>query len=241
MNSVTPYNQTGLSKKEQVRNMFDAIANRYDFLNRFLSAGVDASWRRKAVKILAKEKPENILDVATGTGGFAIELLALNPLSIIGIDISEKMLAIGNEKLGKIKNGHKIKLIKGDSEKIEFETGSFDAVTVAFGVRNFENLDKGLAEMYRVIKPGGKIVILEFSRIQKFPVKQLFNLYFTRVLPFVGEIISKDKRAYSYLPESVEAFPAGNDFLKVLEAAGFHDNKMQSLTFGIAAIYTGRK
>jgi demethylmenaquinone methyltransferase/2-methoxy-6-polyprenyl-1,4-benzoquinol methylase len=238
---VTPYKQTADSKKEQVRMMFDNIAHRYDFLNHFLSLGIDKRWRKKAISFLQKEKPGLILDIATGTGSFAIEALTLNPEAIKGIDISEQMLERGRQKIKKLKLEKKIELIQGDSEKINFNSESFDAVTVGFGVRNFENLSKGLSEIYRVLKKDGTLVVLEFSNPEKFPVKQAYNFYFQNILPFIGKIISKDKRAYQYLPESVKAFPSGKDFIKLLDNAGFTNTKCLPLSFGIASIYTGKK
>jgi demethylmenaquinone methyltransferase/2-methoxy-6-polyprenyl-1,4-benzoquinol methylase len=237
----TPYNQSDISKKDQVKTMFDNIASRYDFLNSFLSAGIDKRWRKKAIAILQNERPKRILDIATGTGAFSIEALALQPDSIKGIDISDKMLEIGRKKIKKINADDKIELLQGDSERINFEDNTFDAITIGFGVRNFENLSLGLSEIYRVLKENGTLVILEFSIPEKFPVKHLYHFYFQNILPFVGKIISKDKRAYNYLPESVKAFPSGNNFLKIMDATGFTDTKCIPLTFGIASIYTGKK
>lgn len=241
MAAVTPYNQKGISKKEQVRAMFDNIAPRYDFLNNFLSLGIDKGWRKKAIALLKKEQPKSILDIATGTGEFALEALVLQPDSIKGIDISEQMLQYGRTKIAKAGVEHIIELKQGDSENLAFAENSFDAVTVAFGVRNFENLEKGLLEIYRVLKKNGTVVVLEFSKPQKFPVKQGYHFYFRNILPFIGKLISKDNRAYNYLPESVKEFPSGKDFTKKLENAGFINTNCVSLTFGIASVYTAKK
>ncbi len=221
--------------------MFNSIAKRYDFLNHFLSAGVDIYWRKKAVKLLARVKPQVILDIATGTGDFALETLKLKPRQVIGIDISEGMLAVGREKISKRGLKHLIQLQLGDSENIQFPDNHFDAITVAFGVRNFENLEKGLAEMLRVLKPGGMAVILEFSKPQQFPMKQGYNFYFKHILPVFGKLISKDNSAYTYLPESVQAFPDGKDFISIFQKTGFKNTEWHSLTFGISSIYIGTK
>ncbi|RUT77829.1 bifunctional demethylmenaquinone methyltransferase/2-methoxy-6-polyprenyl-1,4-benzoquinol methylase UbiE [Ancylomarina longa] len=221
--------------------MFNNIARKYDFLNHFLSMGIDKLWRKKAVNLLKPLQPKIVLDIATGTGDFALANLKLNPDKVIGIDISTEMLAVGREKIAKKNLQDKIELFEGDSENIQFETNSFDAITVAFGVRNFENLEKGLKEMNRVVRPGGKVVVLEFSKPRKFPVKQFYNFYFFRILPLWGRMVSKDASAYTYLPESVNAFPDGEDFLKIYEECGFTDTKQIKLSFGIASIYMGTK
>ena len=221
--------------------MFNNIAGKYDFLNHFLSAGIDIIWRKKAVSLLKPEQPKMVLDIATGTADFAIETLSINPEKIIGVDISEGMLAVGREKLLKKGLANKIELHYGDSENLPFEDNTFDAITVAFGVRNFENLKKGLSEMNRVLKPGGTAVVLEFSKPRSFPMKQLYQFYFKNILPVVGKIVSKDNAAYTYLPESVQAFPDGQDFLSIFEEVGFKNTKWHSLTFGISSIYTGKK
>jgi demethylmenaquinone methyltransferase / 2-methoxy-6-polyprenyl-1,4-benzoquinol methylase len=239
--SITPYNSSA-RKKEQVAEMFDNIAYRYDFLNQLFSLGIHKRWRKKAVKELYELKPQLILDVATGTGDFAMELhKRLHPLKVTGVDISEGMMKIGRKKIAELHLERNIELVEGDSEKLPFPDNFFDAATVGFGVRNFENLEKGVAGMYRVLRPGGKLVVLEFSRPAKFPVKQLYQFYFHRVMPFIGKLFSKDARAYSYLPESVQAFPDGKNFVAILEKAGFSSCTWQPLTFGIASIYTGVK
>lgn len=230
-----------MSKKEQVRTMFNNIAGKYDFLNHFLSAGVDYSWRRKVIRILKKHQPKKILDVATGTADLAIAEAKLNPEAVIGVDIADQMLDYGRKKIADKRLEKIITLENGDSENLRFESHTFDAVTVAFGVRNFENLDKGLQEMYRTLNTGGIAVILEFSNPKRFPVKQVYNFYFRNILPLAGRIISKDRSAYTYLPESVNAFPDGEDFLERMHRAGFKDTSARRLTFGIASIYTGVK
>jgi demethylmenaquinone methyltransferase/2-methoxy-6-polyprenyl-1,4-benzoquinol methylase len=239
--NVTPYAGTE-TKKEQVATMFNNISGTYDFLNHFLSLGIDIIWRRKAIRELLSIKPRHILDVATGTGDFAFEAIdILHPDKIIGVDISEGMLEVARKKATSRGLSHQYAVQTGDSEKLHFEASTFDAVTVAFGVRNFENLEKGLADMYRVLKPDGKIVILEFSKPTTFGVKQLYSFYFKRITPFFGKLFSKDNRAYTYLPESVQAFPDGKDFTNLLKKVGFKSTKHRSLTFGISAIYTGIK
>lgn len=239
--SVVPYKDKQGGKKEQVADMFNNISKKYDLLNHVLSLGIDVTWRKKAVKMLKKDQPKLILDIATGTGDFAIEALALNPDKIIGVDISEGMLSEGRKKLKRRKLDDKIELQLGDSEKLLFEENKFDAVIVSFGVRNFENLEKGLADMYRVLKPGGKTVIVEFSKPKKFPMKQAYNVYFQYILPQIGKVISKDNAAYTYLPESVQVFPDGDDFLRILEKVGFKNTTCKLLTFGISSIYIGEK
>ncbi|MCK6616627.1 MAG: bifunctional demethylmenaquinone methyltransferase/2-methoxy-6-polyprenyl-1,4-benzoquinol methylase UbiE [Cyclobacteriaceae bacterium] len=238
---VVPYKEEKATKKEQVARMFDNISHRYDFLNHLLSLGIDKGWRRKAVNLLKPFKPRLILDVATGTGDFAIAALRMNPEKIVGVDISEGMLEIGRKKMQR-KGVHKqIELISGDSENLPFEENKFDAVTVGFGVRNFENLEKGLAEIRRVLRPGGMLVILEFSRPKQFPFKQVYKFYFKFILPKLGRLISRDKAAYTYLPESVEAFPDGDDFLTILTNLGYKESACKPLTLGISSIYTARK
>lgn len=241
MGVVVPYKEDPGAKKQQVARMFNRISGRYDFLNHFLSLGIDILWRKKAIRLLKDQHPKQILDVATGTGDFAIESLSLQPDRVIGVDISEGMLDVGRTKLRDRKLDDRIELRTGDSENLPFEDNIFDAVIVAFGVRNFENLEAGLKEMRRVLKPGGTVVILEFSKPSKFPMKQLYNAYFTAILPFVGRLISRDDSAYRYLPESVQAFPDGKDFLNVLSGIGFKNPKCDPLTFGISSLYWGSK
>ena len=221
--------------------MFNSISGRYDFLNHFLSLGIDKAWRKKAIKILAKSNPKIILDVATGTADFAIQALSINPDKVVGVDISEGMLAVGRNKIQKRSLSNKIELKSGDSENLPFSDNNFDAVTVGFGVRNFENLQKGLREINRVMKPGATLVILEFSRPRRFPVKQGYNFYFKFVLPKIGRWVSRDKSAYTYLPESVEAFPDGDKFLAILHETGFKNTACKPLTFGVSSIYTAQK
>ena len=239
--NVLPYKDKNTSKKEQIAAMFNSISGKYDFLNHFLSLGIDILWRKRAIRLLKKHQPKLILDIATGTGDFAIEALSLNPKKIIGVDISEGMLSVGREKLIKKNLTDKIELISGDSEFLPFEDNFFDAVIVSFGVRNFENLEKGLSDMLRVLKPGGKVVILEFSKPKSFPFKQIYQFYFQWILPKIGKLISKNHAAYTYLPDSVEAFPDGDDFLNILNKIGFQKNQCTPLTLGISSIYSGSK
>lgn len=239
---ITPYEQAGTGKKQQVANMFNNISKKYDFLNHILSFGIDKLWRRKAISILKALKPQKILDVATGTGDFALEAIrVLKPSKVIGIDISEGMLAIAKDKISDLNLLDQFEVQLGDSEHLDFSNSTFDAVTVAFGVRNFENLQQGLNEICRVIRPGGKAVILEFSNPKKFPVKQLYSFYSKNVLPQIGKLFSKDKRAYSYLPESIAQFPDGSNFTDLLLKAGFKKAICKPQTFGICAIYIGIK
>ena len=239
--TVSPYQDSDKNKKQQVEQMFDNIAPKYDFLNHFLSLGIDKLWRKKAVRILKAYKPSRILDVATGTGDFAIETSRIAPTEIVGFDLSEQMLKVGAEKVKQLKLDDLISFQKGDSENMPFADASFDAITVAFGVRNFENLEKGLQEFYRVLKPGGVAVILEFSKPRYFPFRQFYQFYFFHILPRLGRMISKDSSAYTYLPESVMAFPDDHDFLKILDERGFSESRQWRLTFGIATIYLARK
>ena len=239
--TVTPYGESNKTKKQEVAEMFNNIASKYDFLNHFLSMGIDILWRKKAIRILKKENPQIILDVATGTGDFAIEAVATDAKKIIGVDIARDMFKIGEQKVAKKNLSHIISFDYGDSENLQFDDNHFDAITVSFGVRNFENLNKGLAEMNRVLKPGGSLVVIEFSKPTTFPIKQLYNFYFKFILPTLGKLISKDQRAYTYLPESVEAFPFGQVFLDKMLSVNFRDVKIIPLTFGIASIYIGKK
>ena len=238
---VKPYNQANKSKKQEVAEMFDNISDRYDFLNHFLSLGIDKIWRRKAIKELRSLQPKKIIDIATGTGDFAIASLKLNPEEVIGLDISAGMLAVGEQKMIKKKVNAIIKMQLGDSENIPYDSDYFDALTVGFGVRNFENLELGLTEMLRVLKPGGKAVILEFSKPKRFPIKQIFGFYSRYFIPFFGKRISKDAKAYSYLPESVAAFPEGKDFEDILRKVGYKNIESTLVSGGIATIYAGIK
>ena len=238
---VKPYDSDG-NKKSQVSRMFNSIAPYYDLLNRVLSLGIDRIWRRKAIARLREDQPQLILDVATGTADVALEIAKqLSPQKIIGIDISVDMLSIGRKKIAKKELHPLIELQEGDSENLPFEDNTFDAVTVAFGVRNFENLDRGLREIRRVLKADGQLVVLEFSRPTLFPFKQLFNFYFKNILPFIGRMTSKDPKAYRYLYESVQAFPDGTDFIEVLSKNDFKSRSWTPLTLGICSIYSARK
>lgn len=234
---ITPYEETDRSKKEQVAEMFDNIAPSYDFLNHFLSMGVDYRWRRKAIRMLAKYQPKRMMDIATGTGDFAVEALRLNPSEVIGLDISAGMLEVGRRKIARLGKSDIIKMVQGDSESLPYPDNSMDAVTVGFGVRNFENLLKGMSEICRVLRPGGAAVILEPAVPSRFPMKQLFQVYFRGILPFVGRIVSKDHRAYTYLPQSVQAFPKGEDFMDICRKAGFRHTQYKPLTLGICSLY----
>lgn len=238
---ITPYKDSNQQKKQQVEQMFDNIASRYDFLNHFLSLGIDKVWRRRAIKILSEFKTDLLLDVATGTGDFAIAASELKTTKIVAFDISEKMINIGRIKSERLGLSNLIEFVKGDSEEMPFSNQEFDAITVAFGVRNFENIEKGLCEFYRVLKPEGVAVILEFSKPKYFPFKQLYFFYFFAILPFVGKLVSKDHSAYSYLPESVMVFPDDQKFLTILKSCGFSRTKQKRLTFGIATIYIAQK
>lgn len=228
-------------QKEYVRSLFDNIAYRYDLLNHLLSGGVDLYWRRAAIQTLIPLQPKRILDVATGTADFALAAMRLAPDHITGVDISEPMLEVGRRKVAKRRLTDRIRLVGGEAEALAFETGAFDAAIVAFGARNFEDLDKGLSEMHRVLRPGGRIVVLEFSRPHRFPFKQSYFFYFKHILPLVGRLISKDREAYQYLPDTVMRFPEGSAFLERLRSAGFQPVMEQRLTFGIATIYSGVK
>ena len=241
MTIVKPYSGSTKGKKQQVAEMFDNIAPKYDFLNHFLSFGIDKIWRRKAIKLLLKHSPKIILDVATGTGDFAIASLKTGAQKVIGIDISEEMLSVGRKKIEAMGLSQQISLQKGDSEELVFTEGSFDAVTVAFGIRNFENLLMGLSELNRVLKPGGVVCILEFSKPRNFPIKQIYGFYSFYMLPFLGRIFSKDNSAYRYLPESVEHFPDGEELLSLLKDSHFVEVRQFRQTFGVATIYMGMK
>ncbi len=240
---ITPYVSTEQENKaSQVERMFDGIAHRYDFLNHFFSLGIDVLWRKRCVRLLRQERPKRMLDVATGTADFAIEAVRMGlDVHVTGVDISAGMLDVGRTKIAARGWNDRIELIQGDSVALPFEADAFDAFTVAFGVRNFEDLQGGLKDMLRVLKPGGLGLVLEFSKPRRFPIKQVFGLYFKHIMPTVGKWVSKDPAAYTYLPESVDAFPEGNDFLDQMTLAGYTDVRAQRLTGGIATIYTGRK
>ncbi len=238
---VVPYKDQNTGKKEQVALMFNNISHSYDLLNRVLSGGIDIYWRKRAISFLVADQPKLILDIATGTGDFALEALKLNPDKIIGVDISEGMLAKGREKMKKMGLADKIILQKGDSEKLDFADNTFDAAIVSFGVRNFENLERGLSDIFRVLKPNAKLVVLEFSQPTNKSFAKLYNFYSKNILPPIGKLISQDDAAYTYLPESVKAFPYGIEFLRILEKVGFKDNLCTPLTFGISSIYCGKK
>lgn len=238
---IKPYKEAEGSKKEQVAQMFDNISANYDFLNHFLSLNIDKGWRKKVVKMASAGKPKQILDVATGTADLAIALTKAHPEKITGIDISRGMLDVGQKKIDAKGLSQIITLEQADSEALPFEDNTFDIVTVAFGVRNFENLEKGISEIYRVLKPNGKILVLEFSQPTGFPFKQVYQFYFKNILPTLGKLVSKDSSAYTYLPESVNAFPSGKAFTSVLEKTGFTQTSFRPVTFGVATIYQGTK
>ena len=236
---VKPYNNSQ-NKKNQVKQMFNKIASKYDFLNRFLTFGIDNIWRTIAVKKI-KNNPKNVLDIATGTADLAIITAKYTNAEIIGLDISDQMLKVGKEKITNKNLDSRIKLINGDAENLSFNNETFDAITVGFGVRNFENLEKGLNEIYRVIKKGGYVAILEPSYPEKFPLKQLFNFYFETLTPIIGNLISKDYKAYSYLSKSVKNFPSSNNFIDQLKKIGFSKCNHYSLTFGVVSLYIAIK
>lgn len=240
--TVVPFKDSSESKKKQVEKMFDKIAFRYDFLNRFLSAGIDIGWRKKAIKLLLPVKPERILDVATGTGDFALTSYEiLKPAKITGIDISEGMLELGRKKIAKAGLDTHIELLNGDSEAILFEDNSFDAVTVAFGVRNFENLEQGLSEIKRVLKPGGRLIVLECTKPSMPVVKQFYNFYMKFITPKIGKIIANNNDAYQYLNDSVLQFPEKESFIQILNKAGYRNTFYKTLTLGICTIYCAEK
>jgi demethylmenaquinone methyltransferase/2-methoxy-6-polyprenyl-1,4-benzoquinol methylase len=240
--TIVPFKDSEKSKKDQVASMFDQIAFRYDFLNRFLSGGIDIFWRKRAIRELKGRQLDHLLDVATGTGDMAImSYKMLKPARITGIDISEGMLDIGRKKVAKLLLNDQIQLFKGDSEAIKADPATFDAITVAFGVRNFSNLEQGLAEMYRVLKPGGKLVILEFSQPKRVVFSGLYNMYMKLIAPQAGKWLSKNKDAYKYLHSSVKAFPEGETFLHILQQVGFSQTTLKSLSLGICTIYCGIK
>lgn len=238
---VKPYKGSDLNKKKQVEKMFDTISGNYDGLNRVISLGIDKKWRKKVVQLVVEKKPESVLDIATGTGDLAISFAEFDIPKIVGFDLSEGMLAVARKKVATQKIADKIEFLQGDSEEMPFESNSFDAITVAFGVRNFEELEKGLAEILRVLKPGGIFTVLETSVPTKFPFKQGYFFHTRYVLPLVGKIFSKDKVAYSYLSESASVFPYGEDFNNILRKIGFKEVKNKPQTFGVASIYIASK
>lgn len=242
LEKITPYQDGEKTKKEQVQAMFDNIAGTYDSLNHILSLGIDKLWRKKAISYLKATYPENVLDVATGTGDFALEILKQVPLKKVkAIDISGKMLEIARQKAKDGGLEEKIEFQFGDAENIGYRSNSFDGVTVAFGVRNFEDLDGGLREMHRVLNDGGSVFILELSEPENYFIRSTFKIYSRGLMPLIGKIVSKDKRAYDYLPESVEAFPQGPAFLGKLKQAGFKKCRWEKLTFGICSLYVAQK
>lgn len=238
---VLPY-EPNAAKKEQVEKMFDNVAWRYDFLNRLMSFGIDTLWRRHLIKQMKSYNPNSILDMATGTGDLAIMTAkSMRSVNITGIDLSNNMITLAKKKLEKTGFGSRIKMLVGDSENIDFPNDSFDSAMIAFGIRNFENLDKGLSELLRVLKPGCPIFILEFSKPTIFPVKQLFNLYFKYAVPLIGKVFSKDQRAYSYLYESVQAFPDYDSLKEIMQTVGYKNCKWEALSIGICSLYIGEK
>ena len=239
--SVTPYKDSSLGKKEQVAKMFDNISGNYDGLNRVISFGTDVKWRKKVLAMVSSKNPDTILDIATGTGDLAILMTKTNANKIVGLDISAGMLDVGRKKIEQKKLSNKIEMVLGDSENIPFEDNSFDAITVAFGVRNFETLEKGLAEILRVLKPNGIFVILETSVPKKFPFKQGYYFYTKNILPLIGKLFSKDNSAYSYLSESASVFPYGEALNNILRKVGFIDVVAMPQTFGVATIYSASK
>lgn len=239
--TVVPYKDQATGKKQQVAHMFNSISPQYDFLNHLLSLGIDIHWRKKAIKMLRQNPPATILDIATGTGDFALEAMKLNPKKIIGLDISDGMLDVGRTKIRSRGWDQTIDMVNGDSENLPFAENNFDAVIVAFGVRNFENLEMGLSEMHRVLKPGGRVVILEFSKPRHIVMQFFYGFYFRAILPLIGRLFSRHRTAYTYLPESVKAFPDGNDFLAILKKIGFQNTSCQPLTFGVSSLYYAQK
>lgn len=238
---ITPYKDSNLNKKKQVEQMFDTISTNYDGLNRVISFGIDVKWRKKVIKMVVATNPQSVLDIATGTGDLAISLAKTEAKEVVGLDLSEGMLAVGRKKIAEENLPGKIEMIQGDSEALPFEDNRFDAITVAFGVRNFENLEQGLSEILRVLKPGGIFVILETSVPTKFPFKQGYHFYTRNLLPVIGKIFSKDKVAYSYLSESAAAFPYGEELNNILKKTGFIDVSHKPQTMGVATIYAASK
>ena len=238
---ITPYKNSTLSKKEQIAEMFDTISGNYDRLNRIISFGIDIKWRKKVLQIVTQSNPNTILDIATGTGDLAILMAQTNAGKIIGLDISAGMLELGKKKILDKNLSSRIEMVLADSENMPFEDNYFDAITVAFGVRNFQNLDKGLKEMFRVLKPGGKLVVLEFSKADAGILSALFNFYMNKVTPAIGKLFAKNKDAYQYLNDSVQAFPEGQTFLNIMHDAGFTQTYLIKLSLGICTIYCGSK
>ncbi len=238
---ITPYKDSSLSKKEQVAQMFDTISGNYDNLNRVISFGIDVKWRNKVLKMVGKSNPKTILDIATGTGDLAILMAQTKAEKIIGLDISAGMLEVGVQKIAAKNLNKTIEMVLGDSESMPFEDDYFDAITVAFGVRNFENLEKGLAEILRVLKPNGIFVILETSVPDKTPYKQGYEFYSKNILPLIGKLFSKDNVAYGYLSESAAAFPYGEKLNNILRKIGFIDVVALPQTMGVATIYSASK
>jgi demethylmenaquinone methyltransferase/2-methoxy-6-polyprenyl-1,4-benzoquinol methylase len=238
---VKPYKESQLNKKEQVEQMFDTISGNYDGLNRVISLGIDKKWRKRVVKFVMQTKPQSVLDIATGTGDLAISFSKFGIPKIVGFDLSEGMLSVARKKVAKQKIAERVEFIQGDSENMPFEDNSFDAITVAFGVRNFENLEQGLSEILRVLKPEGIFVVLETSVPVKFPFKQGYFFHTRYVLPLVGKLFSRDKVAYNYLSESASVFPHGEDFNNILRKIGFKEVKNKPQTFGVASIYLASK
>lgn len=238
---IKPYDESALSKKKQVEQMFDNISPKYDLLNRVLSMGIDIQWRKDVIKMIQAAKPKTILDIATGTGDLAIMMGKNTDAQITGLDLSAGMLEVGRKKVTEQGLSSRIEMIQGDSENLPFEDNSFDCVTVSFGVRNFEHLEQGLAEIFRILKPGGTFVILEFSYPTTFPMKQLYTFYSKNILPAIGKLVSKDQSAYTYLPDSVRAFPHGEEMKNILKSVNFTQPIDKKLTFGIASIYKSIK
>ena len=238
---VTPYKNSDQGKKEQVTKMFDTISKEYDNLNRVITFGIDIKWRNKVVEIIGNTNPTSVLDIATGTGDLAISLTKTTANKIVGLDISDGMLEVGRTKINKLQLNNKIEMVLADSEEIPFENNSFDAITVAFGVRNFEHLEKGLSEIYRVLKPGGTFVVLETSVPTKTPYKQGYHFYSTKILPAIGRLFSKDKVAYKYQSDSAASFPYGEAFNNILQKIGFIGIENKPQTFGVATIYLAKK
>lgn len=239
--NVTPYEASDLTKKKQVEQMFDNISPKYDLLNRILSGGIDIQWRKDVIKMVQSAKPATILDIATGTGDLAIMMAKNTNAQITGLDLSAGMLEVGRKKVEAEGLNNRVTMIQGDSENLPFEDNSFDCITVSFGVRNFENLEKGLSEIRRILKPGGTFIILEFSYPTSFPMKQLYTFYSKNILPAIGKLISKDQSAYTYLPDSVAAFPHGEEMKNILKNVNFTQPIDKKLTFGIASIYKSIK